>query len=298
MTYFSISEDDALLYCASAELGSEHPIARSIVEEAERRALKLISPDSFIAVPGRGIDASVAGRKILAGNLRLMTDNGIDVSFSEKDAGTLSGSGKTLMYLAIDGILTALMAAADTVKPSSREGIGKLKKLGLSVYMITGDNKNPADAIAAEVNIPNGLAEVLPQDKAGRIKELQENGHIAAMVGDGINDAPALVQADIGFAIGTGTDVAVESADVVLMRGDLNEVSTAIALSRAVIRNIRQNLFWAFIYNTIGIPFAAGVVYLFGGPLLSPVFAGAAMAFSSVSVVSNALRLRRFKMKT
>jgi Cu+-exporting ATPase len=298
VTYFSISEDDALLYCASAELGSEHPIARSIVEEAERRALKLISPDSFIAVPGRGIDASVAGRKILAGNLRLMTDNGIDVSFSEKDAGTLSGSGKTLMYLAIDGILTALMAAADTVKPSSREGIGKLKKLGLSVYMITGDNKNTADAIAAEVNIQNVLAEVLPQDKAGRIKELQENGHIAAMVGDGINDAPALVQADIGFAIGTGTDVAVESADVVLMRGDLNEVSTAIALSRAVIRNIRQNLFWAFIYNTIGIPFAAGVVYLFGGPLLSPVFAGAAMAFSSVSVVSNALRLRRFKMKT
>jgi Cu+-exporting ATPase len=297
VTYSAMPEADALLYCASAELGSEHPIARSIVKEANRRGLKLISPDSFKAVPGRGIDAVVEGKKVLAGNVRLMAENNIDISSSEKDAESLSGSGRTLMYLAVDGELKALMAAADTVKSSSRDGIEKLRELGLTVYMITGDNKSTADAIASEVKIENVLADVLPQDKAGQIRQLQEGGHIVAMVGDGINDAPALVQADIGFAIGSGTDVAAESADVVLMRDSLIEVSTAIALSRASIRVIKQNLFWAFIYNTIGIPFAAGVVHLFGGPLLSPVFAGAAMAFSSVSVVLNALRLRHFKMK-
>ncbi len=293
----AMSENVILALAASAERGSEHPIARSIVEDAVSKGLDIISPESFKAVPGRGIDAVVADKRILAGNLKLMIENSIDTAISQKDAETLSASGRTLMYIAVDGKLTALMAAADTVKKSSREAIQKLKKLGIAVYMITGDNKSTALSIAREVGIDNVLSDVLPEDKAGEVKRLQEAGQTVAMVGDGINDAPALVQADIGLAIGTGTDVAVESADVVLMRGDLNEVPAAIALSRATIRNIKQNLFWAFIYNMLGIPFAAGVVYLFGGPLLSPIFAGAAMAFSSVSVVTNALRLRRFKIK-
>ncbi len=296
-TYIEMSEDEALFLCASAERGSEHPIARAIVDDAEVKGLELSNPESFHAVPGRGIDAIVNGKKILAGNIKLMNENGIDTSSSVKDAETFAMSGRTLMYVAVDGRLSALMAAADTVKKSSREAIDKLKKLGITVYMITGDNRSTALAIAKEVGIENVLSDVMPEDKAGEVKRLQEAGQIVAMVGDGINDAPALVQADVGLAIGTGTDVAVESADVVLMRGDLNEVPTAIALSRATIRNIKQNLFWAFIYNLIGIPFAAGLVYLFGGPLLSPIFAGAAMAFSSVSVVSNALRLRSFRIK-
>jgi Cu+-exporting ATPase len=295
--YGDIPENEALRLCASAERGSEHPIARAIVEDAEAKQLELVSPEAFKAVPGRGIDAHVAGRHVLAGNLKLMRENEIDTAASQADAENLASSGRTLMYVAFDGRLVSLMAAADTVKPSSREAIGRLKKLGIAVYMITGDNKSTAQAIAKEVGIDNVLSDVMPQDKAGEVKRLQEAGQKVAMVGDGINDAPALVQADVGLAIGTGTDVAVESADVVLMRGDLNEVPAAIALSRATIRNIKQNLFWAFIYNLIGIPFAAGVVYLFGGPLLSPIFAGAAMAFSSVSVVTNALRLRRFKIK-
>jgi len=295
--YGAATETESLLLCASAERGSEHPIARAIVEDALRKQLPLVSPENFKAVPGRGIDSVGSGKRVLAGNMKLMIENNIDTEISKNDAGIFADSGKTLMYVAVGGQLTALMAAADTVKPSSREAIGKLKKLGISVYMITGDNRNTADVIAKEVGIVNVLSDVLPGDKAGEVKRLQEAGNKVAMVGDGINDAPALVQADIGMAIGTGTDVAVESADVVLMRGDLNEVPAAIALSRATIRNIRQNLFWAFIYNLIGIPFAAGLVYLFGGPLLSPIFAGAAMAFSSVSVVSNALRLRNFKIR-
>ncbi len=296
-TYGGISEEEALSLCASAEKGSEHPIARAIAEGAEERGLSLINPESFKAVPGRGIDAVVSGKRILAGNIKLMDENGIDAAFSQSDAEELTSSGRTLMYVAVDGRLSALMAAADTVKQSSREAVAKLKRLGIEVYMITGDNRNTAEAIAKEVGVENVLSDVLPQDKAGKVKELQEAGKKVAMVGDGINDAPALVQADVGMAIGTGTDVAVESADVVLMKGDLNEVPAAIALSRATIRNIRQNLFWAFIYNTIGIPFAAGLVYLLGGPMLSPIFAGAAMAFSSVSVVANALRLKGFKLK-
>lgn len=296
-TYGKTTESEALLLCASAERGSEHPIARAIVEGAESRRISLVRPDGFKALPGKGIDATVAGRSVLAGNRKLMAERGVDTSEAEADAETFAGSGRTLMYVALDGKLAALMAAADTVKPSSRQAIGTLKKQGIAVYMITGDNQNTARAIAKEVGVEHVLSDVMPQDKAGEVRRLQETGQRVAMVGDGINDAPALVQADVGMAIGTGTDVAVESADVVLMRGDLNEVPAAIALSRATIRNIKQNLFWAFIYNLIGIPFAAGVVYLFGGPLLSPIFAGVAMAFSSVSVVSNALRLRRFRIK-
>lgn len=296
-TYITMQENDILALSASAERGSEHPIARAIVEAAKAKGLNIPNPDSFKAVAGRGIDAIVKGKRVLAGNSKLMLENNIDTLVSEEDAKTLAANGRTLMYIAVDGILAALMAAADTVKPTSRQAVAKLKAMGIQVIMITGDNANTAAVIAKEVGIDRVLSDVLPQDKAGEVKKLQESGLKVAMVGDGINDAPALVQADIGMAIGTGTDVAVESADVVLMRGDLNEVPIAIALSRATIRNIKQNLFWAFIYNLAGIPFAAGVFYLFGGPLLNPMFAGAAMALSSVSVVSNALRLRRFNVK-
>jgi Cu+-exporting ATPase len=219
------------------------------------------------------------------------------VSTAAADAQALSQNGRTLMYVAADGQLAGLMAAADALKPTSKEAVSRLKAMGIEVVMITGDNLSTANAIAEEAGITQVLAEVLPQDKAEQVIKLQRDGRKVAMVGDGINDAPALAAADLGLAIGTGTDVAVESADIVLMRGDLNEVPTAIALSRATIRNIKQNLFWAFAYNTAGIPFAAGVFYIFGGPLLNPIFAGAAMALSSVSVVSNALRLRWYKPK-
>jgi Cu+-exporting ATPase len=272
-------------------------VARAIVRGAEARGIALVDPESFRAVPGRGIDAVVGGRRVLAGNLKLMQENGIDTAEASGDAAAFSRRGRTLMALAVDGRLAALMAAADTVKPTSGAAVQRLKALGIESVMLTGDNRATAEAIAAEVGISRVLSDVLPQDKAGEVKKLQKAGSKVAMVGDGINDAPALVQADIGMAIGTGTDVAVESADVVLMKGDLNAVAGAIALSRATIRNICQNLFWAFIYNLAGIPLAAGLFYAFGGPLLNPIYAGAAMALSSVSVVANALRLRRFKIK-
>lgn len=297
VTYSDVDETEALRLCASAEQGSEHPIAKAIVDGAKARNLELPQPESFKAVPGRGIDAIVDGKRILAGNIKLMNENGIESSLAIQDALTLSSKGRTLMYVAIDNKLCALLTAADQVKPSSKAAVSKLKAMGIHVAMITGDNHNTAMVIGAEVGIDQILSDVLPEDKANEVIKLQQSGQKVAMVGDGINDAPALVQADIGMAIGTGTDVAVESADVVLMKGDLNEVPIAIALSRATILNIKQNLFWAFIYNLAGIPFAAGVFYIFGGPLLNPIFAGAAMAFSSVSVVTNALRLRNFKVK-
>ena len=226
-----------------------------------------------------------------------MEENEIDLAVCGDDAKVLSGAGKTLMYIAVDNRIAALMAAADAVKPTSKQAIERLKSMGLDVYMLTGDNASTAAAVAKSVGIEHVLSDVLPDGKAAEVEKLQKQGRRVAMVGDGINDAPALVQSDVGMAIGTGTDVAVESADVVLMRGDINAVAAAIALSRATIRNIRQNLFWAFAYNTIGIPFAAGLFFAFGGPLLTPMFAGAAMALSSVSVVTNALRLKRFRLK-
>ncbi len=295
--YGGMEENELLSLAASAEKGSEHPVAKAIVEGAAERGLSLTEPQSFKAVPGRGIDAQVNGVRVLAGNVKLMQENDVDVSLASADGDALSKKGRTLMYVAADGKLAGLMAAADALKATSREAVARLLHMGIEVVMITGDNRDTANAIAAEAGITQVLADVLPQDKAAQVARLQQQGRKVAMVGDGINDAPALAAADVGFAIGTGTDVAVESADVVLMRGDLNEVPTAIALSRATIRNIRQNLFWAFAYNTAGIPFAAGVFYIFGGPLLNPIFAGAAMALSSVSVVSNALRLRGFKIK-
>jgi len=295
--YTAEEEASVLTLTASAERGSEHPIARAIVNAAQARNLSLLEPEQFRAIPGRGIEAVVGGRRVLAGSAKLLVEHNVDIAGSTADALKLSGAGKTLMYIAIDNALYSLMAAADAVKPTSRAAVQQLKSLGLEVYMLTGDNAATAKAVAETVGIDHVLSDVLPDGKSLEVQKLQSQGKRVAMVGDGINDAPALVQADVGMAIGTGTDVAVESADVVLMRGDLSAVSAAVALSRATIRNIRQNLFWAFAYNVIGIPFAAGVFFAFGGPLLTPVFAGAAMALSSVSVVTNALRLKRFHLK-
>ena len=293
--YSAISEQDALTLCASAERGSEHPVARAIVEGAIKRGCSIKEPANFKAVPGRGICATVDGTEVLVGNAKLMQEHLIDMTASEHDSIELASSGRTMMYLALDGKLAALMAVADTVRPTSRQAVRKLLNQGIEVMMITGDNRQTALAIAAKVGISKVLSEVLPQDKTSEIRKIQESGRRVAMVGDGINDAPALVQADVGMAIGTGTDVAVESADLVLMSSDLQQVPTAIALSRATFRNIKQNLFWAFFYNLLGIPIAAGLLYLFGGPLLNPMISGAAMALSSVSVVTNALRLKRFR---
>lgn len=295
VAYGDADANTLLQLTASAEKGSEHPIARAIVEHANNQKINLSNPESFKAVPGRGIDAYVSGNHVLSGNVKLMSENNIDLSLSQKDAQSLSNKGRTLMYVAVNNRLWGLLAAADELKPTSKNAVHALKNMGIDAVMITGDNKNTAYAIAKEAGIQKVLADVLPQDKAAQIKKLKEQGKKVAMVGDGINDAPALVESDTGMAIGTGTDIAVESADIVLMQGDPMKVPTAIALSRATMRTIKQNLFWAFIYNFAGIPFAAGVFYLFGGPLLNPVFAGAAMALSSVSVVTNALRLKRFK---
>jgi P-type Cu+ transporter len=297
LVFVERESSEILALAASAERGSEHPIAKAIVNEALKQNLTLSEPTAFQAIPGRGIEATVQGTKILAGNRKLMEEKGIALDVALSDEKELASQGRTLMFVAMNGQMTALLAAADKVKPSSKEAITQLRKMGIKVVMITGDHKETALAIGKEVGIDEVLANVLPEHKTQEVQRLQELGEKVAMVGDGINDAPALVQAHIGMAIGTGTDVAVESADIVLMRGELTEVSSAIALSRATMRNIKQNLFWAFIYNIIGIPIAAGVLFLFGGPLLSPILAGAAMAMSSVSVVSNALRLKRFRLK-
>ena len=289
------TEDEVLYLCASAEKGSEHPIARAIVDKAAQNSITLSDPTEFTALPGRGIRAKIDGRLVFIGTKKWMDEEKIQLDAADLSALAFSATGKSLLYVASDGILLAVIAVADTVKASSREAVEQLHALGIRTVMLTGDNRLTALAIAAEAGITEVLADVLPQDKAKEIDEMKSRGEKVAMVGDGINDAPALVAADVGIAIGTGTDIAVESADIVLIRGDLRGVATAIALSRATIRNIRQNLFWAFVYNLAGIPIAAGLLYVFRGPLLSPIFAGAAMAMSSVSVVTNALRLKRFR---
>jgi Cu+-exporting ATPase len=280
---------------ASAEKGSEHPLGEAIVRSAEKEKIEFLKVDSFAAIPGHGINVGIGGEHILIGNKKLMIDKNIPLDELSAESDRLADEGKTPMYVAIDGKLSGIIAVADTVKQSSKGAIEILHKMGIEVAMITGDNKKTADAIAKQVGINRVLAEVLPQDKSAEVKKLQAEGRKVAMVGDGINDAPALVQADIGIAIGSGTDVAMESADIVLMKSDLLDVPTAIQLSKKTIRNIKQNLFWAFAYNTAGIPVAAGVLHLFGGPLLSPMFAAAAMSLSSVSVLTNALRLKSFK---
>lgn len=294
ITRGDISEEELLRLSASAEVGSEHPLGEAIVSSARERNMELVKVDSFEAIPGHGIEVLLEGKKMLLGNKKLMDDRNIEIALQE-ESNRLASEGKTPMFVAIDGKLEGIIAVADVIKPSSKQAIETLHKMGIEVVMITGDNKRTAEAIARQVGIDRVLAEVLPQDKANEVKKLQAEGKKVAMVGDGINDAPALVQADIGIAIGSGTDVAMESADIVLMRSDLMDVPTAIQLSKATIKTIKENLFWAFAYNSAGIPIAAGVLYLFGGPLLSPMIAAGAMAFSSVSVLLNALRLRRFK---
>jgi Cu+-exporting ATPase len=284
-----------LQLAASAEKGSEHPLGEAIVRGAEKEGIGLLPVERFKAIPGHGIEVVIEGLSVLLGNRKLMIDRGIILSPLESESDRLASEGKTPMYVSVDGALAGIIAVADVVKESSARAIKRLHDMGIMVAMITGDNRRTAEAIARQVGIDRVLAEVLPQDKAAEVKKLQQEGHKVAMVGDGINDAPALAQADIGIAIGSGTDVAMESADIVLMRNDLMDVPTAIQLSKSTIRTIKQNLFWAFGYNVAGIPIAAGLLHVFGGPLLNPMIAAAAMSLSSVSVLTNALRLKGFK---
>jgi len=284
-----------LQLAASAEKGSEHPLGEAIVRRALQENLEILPLDEFQAFPGFGIAGKIGQDEILLGNLKLMAEREIDWSGLDTAAGQLAAGGKTPMFVAASGRPAGIIAVADVVKPGSARAIRQLQNMSVEVVMITGDNRQTAEAIARQVGISRVLAEVLPQDKAAEVKKLQASGFKVAMVGDGINDAPALVQADIGIAIGSGTDVAIESADIVLMHSDLMDVPTAIELSKRTIRNIRQNLFWAFGYNVLGIPIAAGLLSLFGGPVLNPMFAAAAMSLSSVSVLTNALRLKTFK---
>jgi Cu+-exporting ATPase len=289
------TEDEVLRLAASAEKGSEHPLGEAIVRAAADRQLTLSEPSRFSAVPGHGIEARVDGYQVVLGTLKLMADRGIAAGPAESRIESLAEQGKTAMVVAVDGDLAGVVAVADTLKADSTEAIARLHRLGLEVVMLTGDNHRTAAAIARSVGIDRVFAEVLPDEKATQIKLLQAEGKVVAMVGDGINDAPALAQADVGLAMGTGTDVAMESGDITLVKGSLTGVATAIELSKATMRNIHQNLVGAFAYNTLGIPIAAGLLYPAFGILLSPLIAGAAMAFSSVTVVTNANRLRRFK---
>ena len=295
ITVGNVPKNQLLQIAASGEKGSEHPLGEAIVRGAEKENLEFKKVEQFEAIPGHGIEVVIDKVKVLIGNKKLMDNRGISLSELKDKSDQLAGEGKTPMYIAMENQLAGIIAVADVVKESSAKAIKKLQSMGIEVAMITGDNRKTAEAIAKQVGIDRVLAEVLPQDKSNEVKKLQAEGKKVCMVGDGINDAPALVQADIGIAIGSGTDVAMESADIVLMKSDLMDVPTAINLSKSTIRNIKQNLGWAFGYNIAGIPVAAGLLYLLGGPLLNPIFAAAAMAFSSVSVVSNALRLKRFK---
>lgn len=285
-----LQETEILSFASIAEKKSEHPLGVAIYEKGKNDLGDIPDPDKFEAVPGKGIIASINGKNVSIGTRKLMLQNNIDIISVEQKLINLETEGKTAMLLSVDNKLEGIIAVADTLKESSKEAIEELQKMGIEVFMITGDNKTTAKAIASQVNIQNVLAEVLPENKADEVEKLKAQGKIVGMVGDGINDAPALATADIGMAIGTGTDVAIEAADITLMRGDLRSIVTAIKLSRKTMIKIKQNLFWAFIYNIIGIPFAA-----LG--MLSPIIAGAAMAFSSVSVVTNSLSLKRFKIK-
>jgi Cu+-exporting ATPase len=293
--------DFMLKLAASAEQGSEHPLGEAIVRSARAKGMALSTPSRFEAIAGHGIDATVDDYQILLGNLRLMERENVALNGLAAKASELQQQARTTMWLAVDGQASAIIGVADTIKPGSAAAIETMRRQGLMVVMLTGDNQETAEAIAAEAGIERVFAEVLPAEKADYVKKLQEEGHRVAMVGDGINDAPALAQADVGIAIGTGTDVAMETADVTLMRGDLDGVPQAIALSRATMRNIKQNLVWAFGYNVALIPIAAGVLAPFAWApdflrQLHPILAAGAMAFSSISVVTNSLRLRTKKL--
>ena len=291
----NISKDELLLLAASAEKGSEHPLGEAIVRDAEEKNLELKNVLDFEAIPGKGIQCSIEDKRILLGNYKLMKDKNINLKNLLATSEELASKGKTPMFIAIDEKIAGIIAVADTVKETSKKAIETLQKMGLEVVMLTGDNLKTAKAIAKEVGVNRVIAEVLPQEKAEKIKSLQDEGKKVAMVGDGINDAPALAISDIGMAIGSGTDIAMESADIVLMKGDILHVVGAIQLSRQTMKNIKENLFWAFGYNTLGIPVAMGVLHIFGGPLLNPMIGAFAMSFSSVSVLLNALRLKKFK---
>ncbi|MEE9154017.1 MAG: HAD-IC family P-type ATPase, partial [candidate division NC10 bacterium] len=286
---------ELLRLAASAERGSEHPLGESIVARAKEEALELAAAEAFEAIPGHGIRATVAGRHLVMGNRKFMHEQGLALDGLAQEADRVAGEGKTPMFVAVDGVLAGMIAVADTLRPHAQEAVTAFHRLGLPVVMITGDNRRTAEAIAKAVGIDRVLAEVLPEEKASEVRKLQARGRVVAMVGDGINDAPALAQADVGIAIGTGTDVAMEASDVTLIADDLRGVVTAIALGKRTMRTMKQNFFWALAYNTILIPVAAGVLYPVFGLLMSPVLAGAAMALSSVSVVSNSLRLRGFR---
>jgi len=292
-----LTSEDLLQLAAAVEKVSEHPLAQAIVEGAQARKLALAEVADFEAIPGYGVSARVEGNGILIGNLKLMNRENIVLGALEEKSKSLADDGKTPMYIALDGKAAGILAVADTVKEDSAEAIKALQGLGIEVVMITGDNRRTAEAVARKVGITRVLAEVLPEDKANQIRQLQAEGRKVAMVGDGINDAPALAQADVGLAIGTGTDVAIEASDITLIKGSLRGVVTAIEVSRATLKNVYQNLFGAFVYNSLGIPIAMGLLYPFFGVLLSPLIAGAAMAFSSVTVVGNANRLRSFRPK-
>ncbi|MGB7293786.1 MAG: heavy metal translocating P-type ATPase [Thermodesulfobacteriota bacterium] len=289
------SEMQILQIAASVEVGSEHPLAQSIIESAKNRYIKLEAVDSFEAIAGHGVKAKFKEQSVLFGNRKLMEKNGIDLLSLPEKADELAEYGHTCMYLAIDGSAAGIVAISDPVKSDSKSAVKRLHNLGVKVVMLTGDNKATANAVAKQTGIDEVIAEVLPEDKSKEVTKLQLRGEKVGMVGDGINDAPALASADVGFAIGSGTDVAIESADITLMRGSLHGVADAINISKATLRNIKENLFGAFIYNVLAIPIAAGLLYPFTGLLLSPIIAGAAMAMSSVTVVSNANRLRWFK---
>ncbi|MBI4254350.1 MAG: heavy metal translocating P-type ATPase, partial [Candidatus Rokubacteria bacterium] len=289
------TEDEVLALAAAAEQGSEHPLGEAIVTRAKERGLALPPVSEFTTVPGQGIDAMAPDGRVLLGNRALMEARGIAIEALAGRVSELAARGWTAMYLALAGRLLGVLAAADTLKPEAGAAIAALKGLGVGVVMLTGDNRLTAEAIARQAGVDRVLAEVLPEDKTGEIRRLQGEGRRVAMVGDGINDAPALAQAEVGIAMGSGTDVAIEAADVTLMRGDLGGVVAAVELSRRTIRVIKENLVWAFGYNVVLIPVAAGALYPLWGVLLSPILAGAAMAFSSVSVVTNSLRLRRWR---
>lgn len=291
-----ITENELLAFAAGLEKLSEHPLGEAIVAAAEAKQLVLPEAGNYKQIPGQGVTAELAGAECAAGNLKLLEALNVDVSSLMERYDKLAAQGKTPLYFVRAGELLGCIAVADTVKPTSREAIGKLQAMGLRVLMVTGDNQATAEAIRAQVGVDEAVAQVLPQDKEAVIRKLQQEGHIVTMVGDGINDAPALARADIGIAIGAGTDIAIEAADMVLIKSDLLDVAKAICLSRSVMTNIKENLFWAFIYNAVGIPFAAGVFYTAFGWLLNPLIAAAAMSCSSVSVVTNALRLRFIKL--